>query len=167
MFDKARSCIKRFTPLKILIPILLISVISIVSFAANAAISTSTYQGVQGVQFNVAGGLSASSNGFVVTQTSATATTQPAAWTAGGTVTTATTAGDWQYSITVTTNTGCPTSTTYTAIVQWNTGSGYSQLGSIQFTTPSTITNGAQMTFVFGTTVNSFSAPVGITITIG
>jgi hypothetical protein len=167
-YKKIRSYINRFTPLKILIPILLISAISAVSFAASASISpTVAYQGVQGIQYNVAGGLSAANAGFVVTQSAATASPANAAWSTGGTLTTATVAGDWEYHLTVTTNTGCPASTVYTAIVQWNTGSGYSSMGSISFTTPATIVNGAQMTFVFNTGVNSFSAPVAITVTIG
>jgi len=159
---------KRFTPLKILIPILLISVLSIVAFAASASISpTVAYQGVQGIQYNVAGGLSAANAGFLVTQTAATASPANAPWSTGSTLTTATVVGDWEYHLTVTTNTGCPASTQYTAVVQWNTGSGYSTIGSISFTTPSTISNGAQMTFVFNTGVNTFNAPVAITVTIG
>jgi len=168
LYKKIKFYLRRFAPLKILIPILLISVMSIVAFAASASISAAvTYQGVQGIQYNVAGGLSAANAGFLVTQTAATASASNAAWSASGTLTTATVVGDWEYHLTVTTNTGCPTSTAYTATVQWNTGSGYSTMGSISFTTPSTISNGAQMPFVFNTRVNTFNAPVAITVTIG
>ena len=123
--NNLRKSIRHFMPLKILIPILVISMISVISFAASVSINSATSQTVQGVLYNVAGGFSASSNGFVVTQSAATATTLPAAWTSGGAVTTATVAGNWQYSVTVTINAGAAASTTYTVTVQWNTGSGY------------------------------------------
>ena len=168
LYKKIKSYSRRFTPLKILIPILLISVLSMVAFAASATISPLvTYQGVQGIQYNVAGGLSAANAGFFVTQTAATASGTGAAWSAGNTLTTATVVGYWEYHLTVTTNTGCPTGTQYTATVQWNTGSGYSTLGSaLTVTSPSTITNGQTMTFVFNTGVTTFSAPVGMLVTI-
>jgi len=167
MFNKIKSCLRRYTPLRIIIPILLVSVISAVSFAASATISSSSYQGVQGVQYNVVGGLSAANAGFVVTQSAATASPANAPWSANGVLTTATVVGNWQYQLTITTNTGCPTSTAYTATVQWNTGSGYTTMGTISFTTPSTFTNGATMTFIFNTAVTTFNAPVAITVTIG
>jgi len=166
---KIKFFLRRFTPLKILIPILLISVISAVAFAASATISTTpNYQGVQGVQYQVSGLLTASNVGFFVTQTAATASSQPATWSAGGTVTTATVAGDWQYEVTIATQTGCAASTTYTVTVYWNTGTALqTTMGSLQFTTPATIVNGASMTFIFNTGVNTFNAPVGVTITVG
>jgi len=77
-------------PLKLLIPILVISLLSVVSFAASVSINSTTSQSVQGVVYNVTGGFSAASNGFIVTQSAATATTLPASWANGGTVTTAT-----------------------------------------------------------------------------
>jgi len=150
-----------------LIPILLISVLSIVSYAASVTTTTTNTQTIQGVLYNVAGGFSASANGFVVTQSSATATSLPATWSNTGTVTTATVAGNWQYSINVTINAAASPSTTYTVTVQWNTGSGYSTLGSaLTVTTLNPVTAGQIMTFVFNTGVTTFNAPVALLITI-
>jgi hypothetical protein len=161
------KAIKHSMPLKILIPILIISIASVVSFAASVAVNSSTSQTVQGVMYTVVGGFTAANNGFVVTQSPATASTIPATWTNGGTVTTSTVAGNWQYSLTVTLNAAASTSTTYTVTVQWNTGSGYTTLATpLTFTTPSTITAGQTMTFVFNTGVTTFNAPAGLLITI-
>lgn len=163
---KIITAIKKSMPLKILIPILIIAMASVVSFAASVAVNSSTSQTVQGVMYTVTGGFSASSNGFTVTQSSATASSQPATWSNGGTVTAATTAGNWQYTFTVTINAAATSSTTYTATVQWNTGSGYNSIGSLQFTTPATITPGQTMTFVVNTGATTFNAPAGIMINI-
>jgi hypothetical protein len=164
---KILNTIKHSMPLKILIPILIISLVAVVSFAASVAINSSTSQTVQGVIYTVVGGFTASNNGFVVTQSSATATVLPSTWTNGSTVTTATVAGNWQYSIVVTLNAAASTSTTYTVSVQWNTGTGYAALSTpLTFTTPATITPGQTMTFVFNTGVTTFNAPAGLVITI-
>ena len=164
--NKIRS-LRHFMPLKLLVPILIISVLSIVSFAASVSINSTTSQSVQGVVYNVTGGFSAASNGFVVTQSAATATTLPAAWANGGNVTTATVAGNWQYSANVTINAGATPSTTYTVTIQWNTGTGYNTMATaLTFTTGATITAGQTMTFVLNTGVTTFNAPAGIIITV-
>lgn len=163
---KIITAIKKSMPLKILIPILIISMASVVSFAASIGVNSSTSQTVQGVMYTVTGGFTASSNGFTVTQSSATASDQPTTWSSNGIVTTATTAGNWQYAFTVTINAAAQASTTYTATVQWNTGSGYNTLGTLTFTTPATITAGQTMTFVVSTGVTSFNSPAGIMINI-
>jgi hypothetical protein len=159
--------LKHFMPLKLLIPILAISILAVVSFAANVTINTSNSEAVQGVIYNVAGGFTAATNGFQVTYSAASATTLPATWSNGGTVTTATVVGNWQYSLTLTLNAGASTSHTYTVTVQWNTGSGYSTMGTqLTVTTLSSITPGQTMTFNLNTGVSTFSAPVGIMITV-
>ena len=158
--------ITRMLPLKILVPLLAISLLSIVSFASSASISSSTSQAVQGVTYNVAGGFTAASNGFLVTQSAATASSQPGTWSNGGTITTATVAGNWQYSTTITITASATASTTYTVSVNWNTGSGYTSMGSLTFTTPASITAGQTMTFVIDTGATTFNAPAGIVITI-
>jgi hypothetical protein len=164
--NKIKS-IRHSMPLKILIPILIISLLAVVSFAASVTISTSTYQAVQGVIYNVEGGFTAVNNGFAVTYDAASATSLPAAWTDGDTVTTATAFGNWQYSLTVTITAAASPSTTYTVTVQWNTGTGYTTMGTpLTFTTPDTITPDETMTFVFGTGQTTFTAPVGILITV-
>ncbi|MDG7001493.1 MAG: hypothetical protein JRN15_20545, partial [Nitrososphaerota archaeon] len=101
-------------PLKIILPLLAISLFSVASFATTVGVSPATYQAENGVLYNITGGFSASSNGFTAVQTTATASTQPCTWTSGGTCETAVTAGDWEYSLTATINAGATASTTYT-----------------------------------------------------
>jgi hypothetical protein len=164
---KLARTLRHFMPLKLLAPILIISVLSIVSFAASVTVNTATSQTVSGVYYNVIGGFTAASNGFVVTQTAATATTLPATWSNGATVTTATVAGNWQYSLTLTINAAASASTPYTVTVQWNTGSGYSTMATaLTFTTPATITPAQTMTFILNTGGTTFNAPAGIMITV-
>jgi hypothetical protein len=159
--------LKHFLPLKLLIPILAISMLAVVSFAASVTINTTTSQAVQGVIYNVVGGFTAATNGFQVTYSAATATTLPATWSPGGTVTTATVTGNWQYSLTLTITALATASTTYTVTVTWNTGSGYTTMATpLTVTTPSGITPGQTMTFVLNTGVSTFNAPVGIMITV-
>jgi len=159
--------LRQFIPLKLFVAIMVISILAVVSFAASVTINTSTSQAVQGVIYNVVGGFNATSNGFAVTYSAASATTLPATWLSGANVTTATTFGNWQYSLTVTITALATASTTYTVTVQWNTGAGYNTLGSaLTFTTPATITAGEAMTFVFSTGVTTFNAPTGLLITI-
>jgi hypothetical protein len=153
-------------PLKILLPLLAISIFSIASYAASVSVTQSNNQAVNGVYYNVAGGFTAASNGFQVVQATGSASTLPCTWSSGGTCQTALTAGDWEYSVTLTINAGAATSHTYTLMVQWNTGSGYSTLGTLTVTTPSSITAGQTMTFLIDTTGTTFSAPAGIIITV-
>ena len=163
--NKIRS-LRHFMPLKLLVPILVISMLAVVSFAASVTINTSTYQAVQGVIYNVVGGFTATNNGFAVTYSAATATGS-ATWSDGGTVTTTTVFGNWQYSLNVTINALASPSTPYTVTVTWNTGSGYTTLGTpLTVTTPATIPAGTTMTFVFNTSGNTFNAPAGMLITI-
>jgi hypothetical protein len=156
-------------PMKLIAALILISLFAVVSFAATVAVTTYTYQSYSGVFFNVVGGFTAASNGFAVVQSSGSASAQPATWSSGGTVQTALVAGHWYYSLTLTiAASGASPSTTYTVTVTWNTGSGYSTLGStLTFTTLATITPGQTMSFFIDTGVTSFNAPVGITITVG
>jgi len=159
---------KHFLPLKILIPILLIATLSLVSYAASITATTVNTQTISGVLYNVAGGFTATNNGFGLTAVAATATTLPYAWTPNGVVTMATVAGDWQYTVTVTINAGAAASTQYTVSVEWSTGgSPYTAIGTgLSFTTPSTISSGETMTFTFNTGLNTFTAPAGLVITI-
>ena len=159
--------LKHFLPLKLLIPILAISMLAVVSFAASVTINTTTSQAVQGVIYNVIGGFTAVNNGFAVTYSAATATGLPATWLNGGTVTTATAVGNWQYSLTLTITALASPSTPYTVTVTWNTGSGYTTLGSaLTFTTPPSISAGQTMTFVINTGQTTFNAPAGMLITV-
>jgi hypothetical protein len=151
----------------ILIPVLLILGFSVVSYAATVSVTSVTYQAANGVAFNVTGGFTATSNGFFVAQSAIAASSQPCTWTSGGTCSASVPAGNWYYSITLTINSGAAPSTTYTVTVQWNTGSGYIQMGQLTFTTPATITAGQTMTFIFNTGGSSFNAPTGIVITVG
>ena len=150
----------------LLVPLLLISTFAVVSFAVTVTTATTTYQAESGVFFNVVGGFTATSNDFVVVPSTAAASTQPCTWANGGTCQTALTAGNWQYSVTLTLNAAATASTTYTMTVQWNTGTGYTTLGSRTVTTLATITAGQTMTFIFDTAGTTFNAPTGITITV-
>jgi hypothetical protein len=164
--NKIRS-IKHLIPLKLFIPILIISLLAIVSFAASVTITTTTSQAVQGVIYNVVGGFTATSNGFQATYSAASASSLPVTWSNGGTVTTSTVVGDWQYSLTATITAAASPSTTYTVTVTWNTGSGYTTLGTpLTFTTPATINAGETMNFVLRTGLATFTAPAGLMITI-
>jgi hypothetical protein len=153
-------------PLKALIPILFVTVFSVAAFATSVSVAPVTYQNVQGVQFNVTGAFSASSNGFFVSQAAGTASSQPCSWSNGGICQTALVAGDLYYSITLTLNTVPSSTTTYTATVQWNTGSGYSQLGQLTVSVPTTATAGQTMQFFFNTNLATFTAPTGIVVTV-
>jgi uncharacterized cupredoxin-like copper-binding protein len=153
--------------MKILLPLLLISIFSVATFAASVTVSTTTYQNESGVYYNVTGGYLAASNGFYVAQESWTQPTQPVAWTSSGTDNATITYGQWYYSITLTIQSNAATSTTTTVTVQWKQpGSGYTQLGQLSFTSPSTITAGQTMTFLFSTGSATFTAPAGIVITV-
>jgi hypothetical protein len=153
-------------PLKLLVPLLVIALFAVYSFAANVAVTTSTIQSENGVLFNVNGGFTAASNGFSVVQSTGSASTQPATWANSGIVQTALTAGRWYYSITLTLAAAASPSTTYTVTVTWNTGSGYTTLGTLQVTTLSSITAGQTMNFYMDTGVTTFSGPAALTITV-
>jgi len=161
-----RPKIRRMLPLKLLLPILAVSLISIGSFAANVSVTQTTYQAQNGVYYNIAGGFTAVSNGFTVVQSAGAASAQPYTWSNGGTCQTALTAGNWMYSVTLTITASAATSHTYTYTVSWNTGSGYTQLGQLTFTTLGTITPGQTVTFLIDLGGTSFSAPAGINITV-
>jgi hypothetical protein len=147
--------------------ILGIAALSLTAYAATVSVSTATYQAQNGVYYQVTGNLQVQSNGFFVAQSSSTASSQPCAWSAGGTCTTALTTGDWYYSVTVSLTANTPPSTTYKVTVLWNQGTGYAQMGSLTFTTPSTVQAGQSMTFIFDTGSTIFNAPSGIVITVG
>ena len=160
-----RKAFKNRLPLKILVPILAVAVFSIGSFATTVSVSPATYQEQNGVQYNVTGVFSAQSNGFVVTQSSGIASTLPVTWADGGMVQTALTAGDWQYSVTLTLNTVPASTTTYTYTVEWNTGSGNVQLCQLTVSVPTSAASAQTMTMLCDAG-STFNAPAGITITV-
>lgn len=149
--------------LRYLLPLLAIVVFSVVSYAANVTVNNATYQSVNGVYYNVSGGftVSAANSGFNVVQATGTATS-PCAWATGTSCQTALTAGHWYFWVTITAAAGA---TLPTVGVSWNTGTGYSSLGSISVASGS-ITTGNTMTFLFDTGSQTFSAPAGITVTV-
>ena len=153
-------------PLKALIPILFVTIFSAAAFATSVSVAPVTYQNVQGVQFVVTGAFSASSNGFFVSPSAGTASTLPCPWSNGGICQTSLTAGDWYYSITLTLNSVPAATTTYTVVVQWNTGTGYSQLGLLTVSVPTTAAAGQTMQFFFNTGLSTFTAPTGIVVTV-
>jgi hypothetical protein len=161
-----RSEIRKKLPMKILLPILAISMISVASFAATVSVTQTTLQAQTGVYYDVTEGFTAVSNGFTVVQSTGAASAQPYTWSNGGTCQTALTAGNWMYTVTLTITASAATSHTYTYTVSWNTGSGYTQLGQLTFTTLGTITPGQTVTFLIDLGGTSFSAPAGINITV-
>jgi len=160
------SSFRNKLPLKVLAPILAISLFAVGSFATSVSVTTQTYAGQGGVNYVVTGAFSPASDGFQVVQSAVTASTQPCTWTNSGTCNTALVAGDWFYSVTLTIAATAQTSHTYTVTIQWNTGSGYTTLGTLTLTTPSTISAGQTMIFEVDTGLTSFSAPAGMTVTV-
>jgi hypothetical protein len=158
---------RRILPLKILLPLLAISIISVGGYASSVNVSTTTYQEDKGIYFQVLGGFTAVSNGFWVVPADGADTSLPATWSNGDIVQTELTAGHWYYSLTLTLNAAASPDTTYTVTANWDTGSGYATMGSeLTFTTLGSITAGQTMTFLIDTEVTSFSAPAGVTITV-
>ncbi|HUI00185.1 MAG TPA: hypothetical protein VLX56_00985 [Nitrososphaerales archaeon] len=160
------STLRNKLPLKVMIPVLVVSLFAVGSFATSVGVSTQSFAGEAGVNYTVTGAFTAASNGFSVVQTTTTASSQPCTWANAGTCNTALTAGDWYYQVTLTIAASATPSHTYTVTVQWNTGSGYSTLGSLTVTTGSTISSGQTMAFQIDTSLTSFSAPAGITVTV-
>ena len=157
-------------PRNALIAIIAIALISTVAVATTVSVVTTTYQAEGGVQYVVTGYITAVGNGFQVAPLAATATGTPVAWTAGGTANTGLTAGDWEYSVTLTLTTKTLASTTYTLTVQQTTSdtalAGIGPTYAISFTTPASIT-ATSMTFYFDTGSGTFTVPMGIVITVG
>ena len=160
------STLRNKLPLKVMLPIMMISLFAVGSFATSVGVTTQSFAGEAGVNYSVTGAFTAASNGFQVVQSTTTASAQPCTWTNGGTCNTALTAGDWYYQVTLTIAASAIVSHTYTTTVQWNTGSGYVTLGTLTLTTPATITAGQTMVFQIDTALTSFSAPAGITVTV-
>jgi hypothetical protein len=152
--------------LRYMLPLLAISIFALGSFAASVTVTQTNLQAQNGVYFNVIGGFTGASNGFNVVQATAAASASPCPWVTGNTCATAVTAGHWQYSFTLTLQAAATASTTYTLTVTWNTGAGYSTLGTLTVTTAGTITAGQTMTFLLDTAGTTFTAPAGITITV-
>ncbi len=153
-------------PLKLLFPILAISILATVSYAVSVTVTNNNYQSQNGVYYNVGTFWTAASNGFVVVSTTGAASTQPCPWVASGTCQTALTAGNWEFSVTLTINAGAATSTTYTMTVKWNPSGSYVTLGTLTVTSPASITAGQTMTFLFDTGLTTITAPAGITVTL-
>ncbi len=144
------------------IPLALIMALSIGSYADSIGVTTiPSVQGLAGVQYNVAGGLSVTNPSFTLTQSNATATATT--WSDTGTIATALTAGHWQFQITVTSKALADAS--HTVTVSMNTGSGYVDMPSITFSGITADSN--TMTFVFdaGTGPNAGNTAIIVTIT--
>jgi hypothetical protein len=152
-------------PLKLLVPLLAISLFSAYSFASTTVLTSTAAQSEQGVLFDVSGGFSAVNNGFAVAPVVSAASMQPVLWSSGGVCQTALTAGNWFYTFTLTINAKAQPNHTYSVTASWDTGSGYSSLGTLIVTSPSTIIAGQTMTFCFNTGQTSIKTPVAIMVT--
>ncbi|MEM0146125.1 MAG: hypothetical protein QXH66_03950 [Conexivisphaerales archaeon] len=158
----------KYIPIKALAVIAIIAAISTVAFATSVGVTTTTYQAENGVEYIVTGNLTVNAVGFEVAPVAEAASSSPVSWVTNGYAQTAITAGDWIYNVTVTLTSSTAASTSYTITVSWNqNGAGLKQIGSITFTTPSSITSGEEMTFSFDTGLTTFTAPSGIVITVG
>jgi hypothetical protein len=160
------NSIRNRLPLKVLIPVLVISLFSIVSFAASVTVTTTSYSGQAGVSYIVIGCFTATSQGFQVVQSTNSTPSGTLTWVNGSTSHTAITAGHWAYQVKLTIAANATTSHLYTVTIQWNTGSSYATLGSLQFNSPATITAGQIMYFTMDTSVTSFNAPAAIIVTV-
>jgi hypothetical protein len=153
-------------PWKIMAPILAISIFAVSSYAANVSVQTVSYAGQGGVNFIVSNGFTVADSGFHVAQASDAGSTLPAAWVNHRVANTSLTAGNWYYELTLTLGAAAATDHMYTVTVQWNTGSGYTSLTPITFTTPHSIVPNEVMTFRMDTGVTSFSAPTAVTVVV-
>ena len=151
-----------------LIIIAAIAILSTVVYASSVSVTTSTYQAQNGVYYVVTGNFVVTGQGFTVGQTATASTPPPCPWRNGGTCTTAVTGGDWVYTVQVALTGSTPKSSIFTVTLQWlpQGGTAYVTVGTLQFTTPSTITTGQTMNFTFDTGSTSFTAPVAIVITV-
>lgn len=142
--------------------------ISVSAFAASVTITTTNAAGYQGVYVQDNGYYSVTATNFYVVEAAATATTQPMAWTSGGTAyVDALVAGDWDITFTLTINAGGLTSHTYTITVSSTSATGaITQLYTFQFTSPATITAGQTMTIIWDTGATTWTAPEALTVTI-
>lgn len=152
-------------PLKVLVPLLVISVFSAYSFASTTLLTSSAAQSEQGVLFEVNGGFSATNNGFAIASVMSVASMQPVQWSNGGICQTALTAGNWFYICTLTINANAQTNHTYSVSASLDTGSGYSALGTLMVTSPSTVIAGQTMIFYFNTGQTSIKTPAAVVVT--
>jgi len=86
-----------------------------------------------------------------------------------GTCTTAVTGGDWVYTVQVALTGSTPASQHihgHPAVAPTGGAQRSVTVGTLQFTTPSTITPGETMNFIFDTGSTSFTAPAAIVITV-
>jgi hypothetical protein len=153
-------------PWKIMAPILAISIFAVSSYAANVSVETVSYAGQGGVNFIVSNGFTVANSGFHVAQASDAGSSLPASWVDDTVANTALTAGNWYYEVTLTLGAAAAIDHTYTVTVQWNTGSGYTSLTPITFTTAHSIVPNESMTFRMDTEVTSFSAPTAVTVVV-
>ena len=145
---------------KVVIPMLLISVLCVVSFAASATISNgSTYKAIGGEIISITGNYEVTPIGFGIATED---TISSSVWSTFEPLTTGVIAGNWIYTIKVKALTTNPA----TVSVSWSQSGNpeYSPLGSIAIS--GDITSGQEATFVFDSGVQSFDSPVGILITV-
>ncbi|MEM3191523.1 MAG: hypothetical protein QW735_03690 [archaeon] len=155
---------------KALIVLVVIGIIATMAVATTVSVSTVTLQSENGVQYVVTGNFIAKSLGFEV-MPEAVSSSSSVTWTSGGEANTAINAGDWVYVVQLTLVVVPSAATTYTINVQWIQGITGTYLnetmGSIAFSVPTTATAGTTMDFLFDTGSSTFTAPAGITITVG
>jgi len=115
-------------PLKLLVPLLAISLLSVYAYASSVSVTSVPSESESGVLFNVDDSFTVTNNGFFIAQGTSSASAQPFQWSNGAICQTALVAGDWFYSLTLNMTVGAHANYTYTITVMWNIGSGYNPL---------------------------------------
>ena len=148
-----------------IIPIALIICLSAASFASTFSVTSSTRQAITGEVFNVSGGYTVASNGFLFSEKP---TAEQTAWSNGAvlTGTDGIAQNHWYYSVTLTAQTGA---TAGTVSIQWSqNGATYTALGkAVTFYGTPVAGNTAKFLFDTGVGVNTaITAPVTIVVTV-
>lgn len=149
-----------------LLVVLVVSALAIGSYATTATIFNSNIASQYGVSYNITGNLTGVDQGFTTTPGNSAASSQPCPWTNGGTCHMAMTRGFYRYSLLLTLNFPVRAPTSFTVLVQWDTGAGETTLGSLTFSVPTTAAAGQQMTFRFNTGANTLTSPLSMDITV-
>ena len=152
-------------PLKLLVPLLAISILSVYSFAVTFVVTTVPLQAADGILFEVNGGFTGVNNGFAIAPAMSVASMLPVKWLSGSVCQTALTTGNWFYAFTLTITTNAQTNHAYSVTASWDNGSGYTSLGTLTVTSPSTIIAGQTMIFYFNTGLTSINMPAAIVVT--
>lgn len=129
---------------------LLIVSLSTVSYASSTIKEGGTTQTIAGEKFTLTGIFSIQSiDGPLITAISQSASPL-ITWSNGSSAHTEMTANHWQLQVTVRINAGAQPDTVFTITLEGSSGAVWNSFGSIAFITPTLISPGEEMTFIFG-----------------